>query len=299
MEPYHVPLTDMNKPAEQTARAKQFKVWTVMVATLILGLLLAFGRWANEERDLMRFGGVAWQAFPAGWVLAIEYGAIVLMVAALIRADRIDSFFSASETLTWLGGIGLFTAGLYHDPWRWLGGWAASVNGYGSFTEFLRMPSLSRLPRLLAVWPMAYGMIATATSFVTVIGWRQAFWRWRWALHALFLDTVTLTWIMLVLWPWNLQGDSRWLAGSIVVLPVSVAVLVSVRDAERKIHWMNLIASFWLATALLPPSRVRGVVMPLSEAFAQMHHGYVLLILGDLLILSGVLAALSASKVAR
>ena len=239
----------------------------------------------------MGFGGVAWGAFPAGWVLAIEYGLIVLMVAALIRADRIDSFLSAPETLSWLGGIGLFTAGLYHDSSRSINVWAVSVYGYGDFTTFLRMPSLSRLPLLLAVWPMAYGMIATTTSFVKVMGWKRPIFRWRWILPALFLVTVTGMWIILVSWPWNLQTDSRWLSGSLVVLPMVVIVLVVVHDPERKIHWVNLIASAWLATALFPQLGVGGFVLPMSEVFARMRHGYRILVLGDLLVLSGSLAA--------
>ena len=95
----------------------------------------------------MGFGHVAWQAFPAGWVLAIEYGVLCSMVAAFIRADRVDTLFSSRATLVWLGGICLFTAGLYHDS-RGHGGflvWGGSVNGYGSFTEFLRKPSMAGL----------------------------------------------------------------------------------------------------------------------------------------------------------
>jgi hypothetical protein len=285
-------LTDMNKQSERSSRAKQFKVWTVMAATLILGVLLAFGRWASDDPTLMGFGSVAWKAFPAGWVLAIEYGVIVLMVAVLIRGDRVDELLSSPETLTWLGGIGLFTAGLYHNPSSWAAVWAVGVNGYGSLTEFVRLPSLLRLPLLLSAWPMVYGMIATTISFVAVMGWKRPIFRWRWVLPALFLVTVTSTWITLVLWPWNLRGDSRWLAGSLVVLPLLVVAVVLVRDPERKIHWMNLIASAWLATALFPQLDVGGVVLPMSEGLARMHHGYGILVLGDLLVLSGSLAAL-------
>jgi hypothetical protein len=279
----------MSKQAEQSSRAKQFKVWTVMAATLILGVLLAFGRWASDDPTLMGFGRVAWGAFPAGWVLAIEYALIVLMVAVLIRGDRVDELFSSPETLTWLGGIGLFTAGLYHDASNSAGVWAVDVNGYGSFTEFLRWPTLFRLPLLLSVWPMAYGIIATITSFVAVMGWKRLIFRWRWILPALFLITVTSTWIMLVLWPWNLHGDSWWLAGSLLVLPMPVVALVLVRDPERKIHWLNLIAAGWLATALFPQLDFGGVVLPMSEALARMHHGYRVLVLGDLLIALGSL----------
>jgi hypothetical protein len=277
----------MSKQAEQSSRAKQFKVWTVMAATLVLGVLLAFGRWASDDPNLMGFGRVARGAFAAGWVLAIEYALIVLMVAVLIRGDRVDELFSSPETLTWLGGIGLFTAGLYHDASSWV--WGPGVNGYGSLTEFLRFPSLFRLPLLLSVWPMAYGMIATITSFVAVMGWNRLFLRWRWILPALFLVAVTSIWITLVLWHWNLRGDSRWLGGSLVVLPVLTIALVLVRDPERKIHWLNLIASGWLATALFPQLDAGGVVLPMSEALARMHHGYRILVLGDLLIALGSL----------
>ena len=165
-----------------------------MAVTLIVGLLLVFGRWAADDRIPMPFGRVAWHAFPAGWVLAIEYGVLVSMVAAIIRADRVDALFSSRETLTWLGGISWFTAGLYYD---YLGPM------YGTFTEFLCKPSLSALPLLLSVWPMAYGVIVVSTSVVPVMGWQRPFLRWRWILHTLFLVAVTTSWIVLVLWPWN------------------------------------------------------------------------------------------------
>jgi hypothetical protein len=289
----------MNKQPEQSSRSKQVKVWAVMAATLIFGVLLAFGRWASDDPTLMGFGNVAWRAFPAGWVLAIEYGVIVSMVWALIRAGRIDSLLSSPETLTWLGGIGLFTSGLYHNPSGWAAVWAFSVNGYGSLTEFLRKPSQDHLPRLLSAWPMVYGTIATATSFVTIMGWNRRFLRWRWILPALFLVTVPSTWITLVLWPWNLRGDSRWLAGSLVVLPVLVITLVLVRNPERKILWMNLIASTWLATALFPRLDMGAIVLPLSEAVARMHQGYRILVLGDLLIVVGSLLQFGSNRVDR
>ncbi len=89
-----------------------------MATTFVVGALLAFGRWASDDPIAMHFGHVAWKAFPAGWVLSIEYGVIVLMVVLVIRGDRVDALLSSKETLTWLGGIGLFTAALYHDPGR-------------------------------------------------------------------------------------------------------------------------------------------------------------------------------------
>jgi hypothetical protein len=287
-----VALTNMNKQSGQSSRAKQFKVWTVMVATLVFGVLLAFGRWASDDLTQMGFGHVAWKAFPAGWVLAIEYGLIVVMVVTLIRADRIDSLLSSPETLTWLGGIGLFTAGLYHNPSSWAAVWAVSVNGYGSLTEFMRMPSLFRLPLLLSAWPMVYGMFATATSFAAVMGWKRPIFRWRWIVPALFLFTVTSTWIALAFLVGNLQDDSIWLAASLVVFPALAVALVLVRDPERKVHWMDFIASAWLATALFPPVGIGVSLLPISEAFERMHHGYRILVLGDLLILSGSFAAL-------
>ncbi len=266
-----------------------------MAGTFVVGALLAFGRWASED-PAMHLGHVAWNALPAGWVLSIEYGLIVLMVVLVIRGDRVDELLSSKETLTWLGGIGLFTAALYHDPdFRSSVVWGGSVHGYGTFTEFLRRSSFDSLPRLLSAWPMVYGLIAMTTSFVTIMGWKQRVLRWRWILHVLLLLAMTLSWFMLVIWPWNQGNESTWLAGSFVVLPVLLVTLGVVSDPERKIHWMNLIASGWLATALFPQFDVGRVVLPMSEALARMDHGYRILVLGDLLVLVGSLASLLTS----
>jgi hypothetical protein len=282
----------VNQP-EQPDRSKQLKVWTLMTATLAVGALLAFGRWASDDPIAMRFGPIAWQAFPAGWILTIEYGVILLMVVLVIRADRVDALLSSKDTLTWLGGIGLFTAALYHNPGFRTGVvWGGSVNGYGTVTEFVRRASFDSVPRLLSAWPMVYGLIAATTSFVAIMAWSRRPLRWRWILHALFLVIVTVAWFTLVIWPWNQENESRWLAGSIVVLPALVVVLLMVHDPERRIAWMNLIASGWLATALFPQFDVGRVVLPMSEALARMDHGYRILVLGDLLVLVGSLVAL-------
>ena len=113
-------------------------------------------------------------------------------------------------------------------------------------------PSFARLPLLLSVWPMAYSLIVVPTSFVGVMGWKRSLFRWRWVLHAAFLVAVTVSWIVFVLWPWNMKYDWGWLAGSLVVLPVLVVTVVFVRDPDRKLHWINLIAAVWLAIALIP-----------------------------------------------
>ncbi len=216
---------------------------------------------------------------------------------ALIQADRVDGVFSSTETLTWLGGICLFTAGLYHDRYGHRGPtiWGTSVNGYGTFTEFLRKPSLANLPLLLSVWPMAYSLIVVPTSFVGVMGWKPWILRWRWILHALYLLTLTSSWIVFVLWPWNMRYESSWLAGSLVVLPVLVVTLALVRDFDRKIWWTNLIAAVWLLTALSPRfgSTGRGpTVMSVKEAIRWIDYGYLLLLLADLLVLGGSVSTL-------
>jgi hypothetical protein len=282
----------MDPQSAPSSRSKQLKVWALMAATLVVGALLAFGRWSSDE-PAMRFGHVAWKAFPAGWVLSIEYGLIVLMVVLVIRGDRVDALLSSKETLTWLGGIGLFTAALYHDAgFRSSMVWGASVHGYGTFTEFLRRSSFAHLPGLLSAWPMVYGLIAMTTSFVAIMGWHRRFLRWRWILHVLLIFAVTLSWFMLVIWQGNQGIESRWLAGSLVVLPAVVVTFAVMSDPERKIQWMNLIASVWLATALFPQFDVGGVVLPMSEALARMDHGYKILVLGDLLVLVGSVASL-------
>ena len=261
-----------------------------MALTLVVGLLLAFGRWASDERTpMMGFAHVVRGYLPAGWVLAIEYGVLVAMVAAIIRADRTGELFSSVETLTWLGGISLFTAGLYHNGDLRSTVWAASVNGYGTFTRFLDKPSQAHLALLLSVWPMAYALIVVTSSFVGIMGWKRSFLRWRWVLHAAFLIAVTASWIMFVLWPGIMKYDSSWLAESMGVLPVLVVTLALVRDADRKLHCVNLIAAVWLATAMIhrfdEPIFVNTTIRWMRVIFHP-------LILGDLLILLGSIAGL-------
>ena len=280
---------------EQPDRSKQLKVWTLMAATLVIGLLLAFGRWASDDRIPIGFGHVVRGSLPAGWVLAIEYGMVVLMVTAVIRADRTGALFSCVETLTWLGGIGLSTAGLYHDGYRTTRIWAASVNGYSTFTVFLDKPSLFRLPLLLSVWPMAYGLIVVSTSFVAIMGWKRLFLRWLWVLPAAFLVVVASSWIVFVLWPWNMRYEWRWLACSLVVLPALAVAVICVHAPDRKLHWINLIAAVWLAIALIPGfgDRVRMVFLNYIQWTSLVFHP---LILGDLLILVGSIGSLFSNR---
>ena len=286
----------MASQPKKPGRSKQIKVWALMATTLIAGALLAFGRWASDDPFAMHFGPIARNAFPAGWILTIEYGMIFLMVVLVIRTDHVDALLSSKETLTWLGGIGLFTAALYQNPGFRTGVvWGGSVNGYGTLTEFVRRASFDSVPGSLLAWPMVYGLIAATTSFVAIMAWNRRLLRWRWILHALFLFVVTAAWFTLVIWSWNQANESSWLAGSIVVLPVLVVTLVMVHDPERRIHWMNLIAAAWLATALLPQFDVGQVVLPMSEALDRMDHGFRILVLGELLVLLGSLAALLAN----
>ena len=287
----------MDAQSDPSVRLKQLKVWAFMAATLLVGLLLAFGRWASDDPPAIQFGPIARNAIPAGWVLTIEYGVIFLMVVLVIRADRVDALLSSKETLTWLGGIGLFTAALYHDPgFRSAAVWGGSVYGYGTLTQYVRRPEFLLLPRLLSAWPMVYGLVITTTAFVIIMGWTLPFLRWRWILHAFFLFIVTVAWFTLEIWPWNLASESQWLAGSLAVLSMLVVAVAVVNDPERRIYWMNLIAAGWLATALFPQFDVGGVVLPMSEALARMNHGYRILVLGDLLVLVGSLAALLANR---
>jgi hypothetical protein len=62
----------MSIQAQQPDRSKQLKVWALMAAPLVVGLLLAFGRWASDGRTPIGFGHVVRGSFPAGWVLAIS-----------------------------------------------------------------------------------------------------------------------------------------------------------------------------------------------------------------------------------
>ncbi len=208
-------------------------------------------------------------------------------------------------TLIWLGSIGLFTAGLYHDHHllRWGAGpdsvWAGSVNGYGSLTWFPKYPSLYALPHLLAAWPMVFAIVAAITSFVTLMGPARPFLRWRWVLPALFLVAVPGTWIALYILGYTKSDGSLWLGGSFVILPALALILVLVRDPGRKIDWMNLLAAVWLASALVPQPNIGGYVLSIPDALARMHQGYRILVLGDLLLAAGSVAGLLASRSTR
>jgi hypothetical protein len=294
----------MTTAPERSRRAKQFKVWSLMATTLIVGLLLWFGRWSSDPQLPMEFGRVAWGAFPAGWLLAIEYGVLCVMVAAIIHADRIDPFFASPETLIWLAGIGLFTAGLYHDNFypRFFGFsaatgenrriWGGSINGYGTVTEFWYKPSLSVIPQLLAVWPMIYGAIAVMISFVTIMGSKRAIFRWRWVLPALFLVTVSATWMVLCAMGTAPVTDSIWRVSSFLVCPAVLLSIVFVRDHERKILWMNLIAALWISVALIPNLNGVGAQHVIELARQFMGHGYRMIVLADLMIVGGSLILL-------
>jgi hypothetical protein len=167
---------------------------------------------------------------------------------------------------------------------------------YGTFTRFLHKPSLSALPLLLSVWPMAYAVIVVATSVVPVMGWQHPLLRWRWILHALFLVAVTTSWIMLVLWPWNRRGDSLWLGGSLIVLPALVITSSLVRDPERKLHWMNLIAMVWISMAFFArPQGKSPFAGTLNGVLAIVADGSIL-VLGSLLILVGSASMLLAKE---
>ena len=98
------------------------------------------------------------------------------------------------------------------------------------------------------------------------------------------------------LWPRNTRGDSRWLGGSFIVLPALVVALSFVRDPERKLQWMNLIAIVWITTAFF--ARYQGkspFVGTLKGALAPMTDGS-MLVLGNLLILVGSVSMLLARK---
>ncbi len=143
---------------------------------------------------------------------------------------------------------------------------------------------------------MAYSLIVVFTSFVAVMGWKRPFLRWLWVIHAAFLVAVTVSWIVFVLWPWNIKYEWGWLACSVVVLPLLLVAVTLVRNPDRKLHWMNLIAAVWLATALIP-GFINGVNMVFLNHIRWMNVVFHPLILGDLLLLGGSIRALVSQDV--
>jgi len=85
------------------------------------------------------------------------------------------------------------------------------------------------------------------------------------------------------------------------VVPFSVLAALAaaagfVCNPNRKIQWINLIAAFSILPAAFPWMTVNGVPIPLSEILPSMGAGYVLLVLGDLLVLFGSIVLLLSRK---
>ena len=267
-----------------------------MTATLIVGVLLACGRWAGANQQALDLALANPKFLPAEWALAIEAGVLALMIGAAARARRLRGLLASRETLTWLGGICLLTAGFFRYNYVI---WGAGMSMYGTLTSYLANPSISSLPVLLFAWAMVYGAIALATSFLAIMNWTRSSLRWQWIVLGVFLGSVTADELALSFSYPAWGPHSSWLRMFVVpfsVLAALVATLGFVRNPKRKISWMNLIAAFSILPAAFPGLTINGVPVPLSELLPSMGPGYVLLVLGDLLVLVGSIALLLSKK---
>ena len=279
-----------------TPRAGQYKLWSLLAATAVVAVLLAFGRLADEYRSVLGLVAAKPGALPAEWAIVIEAAVLALMISAAARAGRFRALFASAETMIWLGGVCLFTAGFYRYPY---GLQASYLSEYGMVTQYLSNPIPPRLPMLICAWYMGYGAIAVAASFMAIMGWTGWAIRWRWIVAALYLACVTAAQMAMSFWPvkWGSEPSQMMLfAVSRVALAAVVVTLVFVRDSSQMIQWLNLIAGSLLLRALYPQYNAYGAALTLTEVLRFTGQGYPLLVVGDLLLLIGSISMLCTRR---
>jgi len=293
----------MSNEFGQARRARQYKIWTLLLATAVAGAMLGFGRFADDNQRDIEFARAKPGFLPAEWVMMIELVALPLMIAAAARAKRLRPLLASGETMIWLGGICLLIAGVYRVR---IYHHVTYLTDYGKLTEFVAKPSISDLPTLLFAWPMVYGAIAVATSFLAIMGSTGLAFRWRWIAPALCLVCVTVAPFAMNSWAVKWEADSSWLMLFVVpclALGAVLATLEFVRASDRKIAWMNLIAGLLLLptlcllllASLYPPYRYE-FALTLKDFLHILGQGFPLLALGDLLLLLGSITMLCTRK---
>ena len=292
----------MHSESGQTRQGRQYKMWALLLATGIAGALLGYGRFMGDHRIYLHLVRADSSFLPAEWVMTIEAATLALMVAAAVKAQRPGLLLASGETVIWLAGACLLIGGLYRVPHYPR---VVDLSDYGMLTRYLIKPSVSDLPKLLFAWPIFYGAIAVATSFMAVLRPTGLAIRWRWVVPALFLVCVTATPLALNSWPVKWDAESNWLMRFGVpglALAAVAATLVFVGDSNRKLQWINLIAGLLLLRSFVPmsfayiPVSLGGRSMTLGHVIYWMDQGYPILALGDLLLLVGSTTMLLTRK---
>ena len=282
----------MDAQSNPSVSLKQLKVWTLMAATLVVGILIAFGRWAGANRTALDLALAAPNSLPAEWALAIEAGVLAWMIAAAVRARRLRRLLASRESLIWLGAVFLLTAGFFRYQ---TGIWGANMSMYGMLSAYVATPSISGLPLLLFTREMPYGAIALVRSFSVISNGTRSSVRRCWIILALFLVVMTVGELSLSFLHAAPGPQSSWLG--LYVIPFSIlaalaTTVVFTHNPDRKLQLINLITAVSILPAAFPGITVNGVPAPISQVFPSLGPGYALLVLGEVLILVGSLALL-------
>ena len=256
-------------------RPGQYRLRALMAATAVVGVLLALGRWAGVNRP-----GARPRDSATGRVLdRVGLGARSHGPGYddSVRGPPASSprLFCSMEAMTLLGGVSMLTSGFFRY-WPWAG-----LGLYGCLTW---NPSLSGQPMFLAAWPMAYGAITTGLSTIAIVAERTISCRWRWTVAAAFLGILALAEAAVLSWHGAWWPDLSACITALVTYCLELASLAAavgfVRDGDRKIWVINLIATAFLLPSLLPSVIVAGVAVPPQDLIWSMGPGYWLLALG-------------------
>ena len=105
-------------------------------------------------------------ALPTEWALSFEAVVLAQMIAVAAGQGRLRSLLFSKESLIYFGSIAMLTSGFF----RYSSGSLFDVSLYLILTYCL--PAFD-VPTLLAVWPMAYAMIAMSVSYLTIMTGRK------------------------------------------------------------------------------------------------------------------------------
>jgi len=292
----------MGSESTPLLRTGQFRLRALLAATAVVGVLLAIARWAGANRHVRDLAGPGPGALPTQWALVVEAVALALLIAVAAGQHRLRLLFFSMEAMTFLGGVIMFTSGFFAYVFR---RWIPNHSLYGNFGWSV---SPCGLLMLLSVWPMAFGAITTALSYVAIVAGRTSASRWRWTVTGLFLGGLAVAEMTLALRPSGLWWPDRstWMTSLIVsdLVLASLAVIVGfVRDGDRKIRLMNLVAVAELIRFPLPGIMINGGAVPLTNVpwmrSWNFGPGYWLLWFGAVLILISSIALLWSTRGTR
>jgi hypothetical protein len=271
-----------------------YPLWALMVATVICGLLLAFGRWLAIGREALELAWPEPDKPAPEWCLMAIALVVVLMIVHAARRGALRTLLRSRESPVWYGGVLILTSAFFRFAY---GYWGSNKNHYSII--LWNKPYFGR-PVVIISWPIAYGAIGAVMSYVSIVSGRPSAYRWRWALVGLFLAAIAAVQFVFISRGGGWSDDHASLVvafGSTSLVVVSLAITaVCVRGDCRKAHLMDLIAALWLLPTLDPRTSLSSYQDRLGYALRSAGPGYRMHALGTVLILAGALASLFFSK---